>query len=505
MQGDVTSLLRARNTLLWIVTTEEVRVERAIIEAAAAASYDVRIQDCWAGVTDAKGSSVSPGQEGRDPQEALRTMFASEERQVWIFRDLHKWLSDPVTLRAVRNCAKGLQSAPRNSARSMVVICPDSNVPPELAGHTVVLEWPRPDREEVGIILDDILKSLPEELRSKAAPNGTREAAIDAAVGLTAEEAASCYAKSLVQSKTIDPLVVAAEKKRVVGKLLEWHDPLPGGLDSVGGIEELKDWLKMMRSAYGPKARAKGINPPKGVLLVGIPGCGKSLTAKAVATAWGFPLLRFDVGATKSKYVGESERNFREALRIAETVAPCVLWLDEVEKMLAGASGPAGDGGVAADAMGTILSWMQDRAGAVFVIATANDIERLPPEFLRKGRFDEIFFVDLPNAVERRAIFEVTLKKEGVNVEVTDNLVSMTDGFSGAEIAALVPEAKLRAFAEDRDAGVEDIAKGIARTVPQSKLAAEKIQKLRTWASGRARMASKAESKVASSGRSLDF
>jgi SpoVK/Ycf46/Vps4 family AAA+-type ATPase len=415
-----------------------------------------------------------------------------------VLRDLPRWLNDPVVLRAVRSLARSLPLAVRDEARAMIVLTPSNEVPPELAGHAIVIEWPLPDRAEIAAILDSAIEALPEELKATAAPNGARDAAIDAAVGLSAEEAQSCYAKSLVSTRRIDPATVAAEKKRVIAreKVLEWYDPLPGGLDAVGGLEELKAWLGARRAAFSPRARAYGLPAPKGCLLVGVPGCGKSLTAKAIATAWQMPLLRLDMGALRSKYVGESEGNIRKALRVAEAVAPCVLWLDEIEKAMAGATEGAADGGVSADALGTVLSWMQDRAGSVFVVATANDVTKLPAELMRKGRFDELFFVDLPNVQERAAIIAAACMAHRIG-EGRRDVVSCAEvaaaavDFTGAELAALIPEALYAAFADgERPISTADLVAAAGATVPLARTASEKIAKLREWAKGRARPAS---------------
>ncbi|HSN68796.1 MAG TPA: AAA family ATPase, partial [Thermoanaerobaculia bacterium] len=270
----------------------------------------------------------------------------------------------------------------------------------------------------------------------------------------------------------------------------------PGGLDAVGGLDVLKSWLTSRRAAFTARARAYGLPAPKGAMLVGVPGCGKSLTAKAIATAWGMPLLRLDLGALKSKWVGESEGNIRKALKVAETVSPCVVWLDEIEKALGGASQGAADGGVSSDALGVILSWMQDRAGSVFVIATANDVSALPPELLRKGRFDEMFFVDLPNASERKAILSAALKANGRDgkVEITAGCIAAMSDFTGAEIAAIVPDALFAAFADgEREITTADLIDAANTVVPLAKTASEKITKVREWAKGRARPASTPE------------
>lgn len=292
-------------------------------------------------------------------------------------------------------------------------------------------------------------------------------------------------------------------------KVLTWHDPDPRGLAAVGGLELLKGWLNARRAAFGPKARAFGLPAPKGCMLVGVPGCGKSLVAKAVAAAWQMPLLRLDMGALRSKYVGDSEANIRKALQVAEAVSPCVLWLDEIEKSLAGATGPQGDGGVAADALGAVLSWMQERAGAVFVIATANDVSSLPPELLRKGRFDELFFVDLPTAPERAAILRASLgqfNRSDAKVDIDGLAASALQGFTGAEISALIPDALFAAFADgERQIINQDILEAAMTVVPLSKTAAEKISTLRDWAKGRARPASAPETVNASNARALDL
>lgn len=506
---DVAALLRARNPLIWIVTREEARAERLLIDAAAAAQYEPVFWDCANGLTNVIGATLS--RDIGDPAEAIKRLKSEQRRQMWVMRDLVPFLRDPFVCRALRSTVRSLPQAPRDQARAVVVLTPSNEVPPELAGHAIVIEWPLPDRTEIAAILDNAIANLPEEIRDQAAPNGVREAAIDAAIGLSAEEAQSCYAKSLVATRRIDPATVAAEKRRVIAreKVLEWFDPLPGGLDAVGGLEELKGWLNGRRAAFGPRARAYGLPAPKGCLLVGVPGCGKSLTAKAIATAWQMPLLRLDLGGLRSKYVGESEANIRKALRVAETVAPCVLWLDEIEKAMAGATQGAADGGVASDALGAVLQWMQDRAGSVFVVATANDVSALPPELMRKGRFDELFFIDLPTAEERAAILCAALKAHGretAGIDVASVAAACLE-FTGAEIAALVPDALFRAFADsERPITTVDLTLAAKSTIPLGHTAAEKIKALREWAIGRCRPATKrAETAQASAGRALDI
>lgn len=525
--ADVSALLRARNSLIWIATREEARAEAALFEAAAAANYVAKTWDVAQGACNIDGTPTSAANDTKDPGEMLSYIDAmvrntnnKAERRAWIMRDLPSWLAPPVgatVLRQLRNLARSLPTAPRDRAQAIIIISASGEVPPDLAGHATVIEWPMPDRAEIAAILDAAIAGLPESMQAEAAPNGVREAAIDAAVGLSGEEAASCYAKSLVQSRKIDPAIVASEKKRVVARegLIEWFDPIPGGLSAVGGLDVLKDWLNKHRNAYTKAAREFGLPAPKGVFLAGVPGCGKSLTAKAVATAWGVPLLRVDLGALKSKYVGESEGNLRKAFKVIEAIGRCVVWFDEIEKALQGATSGSADGGVSSDALGAILNWMQERTGESFVVATANDIEAITlnaPEFLRKGRFDEVFFVDAPNATERVAVLKASIASQGKSGSAKfdvalDVVAGACDGFTGAELAALVPEAMFAAFEDGaRAITTDDMMSAAKAVVPLTRTASAKIDKLREWAASRARNASKQDSESGTpKARTLDI
>lgn len=508
----ITLLLRSRHTLLWIVTREEFRVKSACIDAIAKAKSDAVIWDCWAGFTSAEGKTIDSTV--TNAESALRAIESRKERRTYILKDVHKWIGDPVTLRGLRNLAIELQSAKPNERREIIVLTPSGDVPPELAGHATVIDYPLPDRTEVSTILDDIISAQRGEnepfevARERIAPNGVRDAAIDAALGLSVNEMENCFALSLAATRRIEPSSVASEKKSVIAreKVLTWYDPDPRGLDAVGGLGVLKQWLRVRRTAFSPAARAYGLPAPKGLFLVGHPGTGKSLITKCVAAAWGVPLLRLDMGALKSKFVGESEANFRKALQVAEAVSPCVLWVDEIEKAIS--SGPQGDGGVSADQLGAFLSWMQERQGSVFVIATANDVRALPPELLRKGRFDEMFFVEFPTQRERVDVLKASLAQHGKAVsdpEDLESVATMTDGFSGAEIAALVPDAMFAAFSDGaRALTCDDLRKAAASVVPLSKTAADKVTALRDWAKGRARPASEPEQTETRMGRVIE-
>lgn len=489
--------IRARYHLQWIVTTEERRSERIVATAGALERYQIRFWDCATGAKDLAGEQINIGDAWMLPGTVLDHIRKSDSRELWILRDLHDWMKpgmDPSVVRGVKSLARDLQEVTDPNRRKIVVLLgPSGDVPDNLRNSVLVVDWPLPKREEASEILDSVLAAAHREI------NGERERVIDAALGLTAEDMSSAFASSLVRLKRVDPAMVGAEKKRVVDRerVLTWYEPDARGLDAIGGLDALKAWLMERRLALTPQARAYGLPAPKGVLLVGVPGCGKSLTAKAVPQAWGgLPLIRIDMGALRSKYVGESEANIRRAFKLAEAVSPVVLWMDEIEKGLAGSEG-RNDGGVSADALGAILTWMQERQGSVFVVATANDVSALPPELMRKGRFDEVFFVDLPTAAERAQILAATLRQFGRDPESPQfNLGKIADEmpeFSGAEVAEVVPAAMFAAFADgERDVVTRDLIAAAKAIKPMAQASAARINALREWGKTRARQASSA-------------
>jgi AAA+ superfamily predicted ATPase len=517
---DISSLLRARNPLIQVISREEARVERFLAEAAASAGYKILFWDIAQGVTNLDGKPNNSFRDSQDPATAFGFVRTEAdkgdrgERQVWVFRDLSTWLEGvpgAAPRRQLRNLAKYLPSVGRKSAQAIIILTTSSTVPDDLAGHATVIDFPLPDRSEIEKVLQNAIDSMPEDLRATAAPNGTRDMAIDAAVGLTEEEAASCYAKSLVQSRTIDPTIVSSEKKRVISRerVLEWIEPVSDGLDAIGGLENFKAWLAPRKNAYSAKARAYGLPAPKGVVLTGIPGCGKSLAAKCTPTAWGVPLLRLDPGALKGKFVGDSEGNVRKALKVIEALGRCIVWIDEIEKALQGSDGNSADGGVSSDQLGTLLNWFQERKSEAFVIVTSNDVTKLPPELIRKGRFDEVFFVDLPNYDERKSVVLAALKANGrgsIKIDF-DAVADATETFSGAEIAELVPTALYVAFEDDaREITTEDLLAAAKKVVPMAKTAEARIKVIRDWGATNARPATAATKlTVVNGGRKIDL
>ena len=518
--ADITLALRARCSGFWVTTRDESRAEQDLIPAIANAGYRPRFWDLANGITGIDGKPERGNPEfnaPEDPDQVLdgigaksrQKMYDSDsDRNVWILRDLAPWLegvAGALTMRKLRNLLRpdALSGTPRNTAQAIIVLSASATPPPELADALTVIEWPLPDREEIGVILDGAVEVLPDALRTKVQlvlKNGARDSAIDAAVGLSSQEVQTTFAKSLIGVGTIDPVSIAAEKKRLIGKggVLEWMEPLRGGMDAVGGLENLKAYMTSHAVAYTAEARAYGLKPSQGVLLLGIPGCGKTMSARAIAAALGWPLVRLDLGAQKSKYVGESEATLRKTLAQIDAIGQLVVLMDEIEKALAGATGGDSDGGVSADALGTILSWMQDRQGEAFVIATANNVEALPPELLRKGRFSEIFWVDLPNHTERESVLEAALRSHGRDADTlgidTQLVAEATDTFSGAEIAELVPEAMFIAFPDGgREITTDDLLVVAEQIVPMARTSSEKINRLRETWSGRARQASRAD------------
>ena len=365
----------------------------------------------------------------------------------------------------------------------------------ELEKEMPILDLPLPNIDTLKIILESVAEdrfSLP---ASKVKPT---KRLIESAKGLTAMEAELAFAKAAAQNgqlteNEID--IINAEKEQIIRKsgILEFFQPSES-MASVGGLDQLKEWFNQRGGAFTEEAADFGLQPPKGVMLLGIPGCGKSLTAKAAAALWRFPLIRFDLGKVFGGIVGESERNIREALRVAEAVSPCILWIDEIEKGLSGSqSSGQTDGGVTSRVFGTFLTWMQEKTAPVFVLATSNNIAQLPPEMLRKGRFDEIFFCDLPSEKIRRDIFKIHLSTH--NKDILDQfdlerLAKDSPLFSGAEIEQAVKDGMFNAFSQKRRLSESDVDSAIKSTYPLAKTMREGIRDMREWASARARMAS---------------
>lgn len=491
-------MIRAKYPLIYIQTWEEERVEEAIKAICDKLNKSggalPRQLHTWS-VTQAMEPPIVARIRNNDDQkklpaelEVLAEVHEAAEGAVFLLRDYHPYLRDNRVVRLLRDLSGRL----RGKTQTLVLVSPVMQLPMELEKDVTVLEFPLPGVDEINAQLDEVIESV------KGNPKVTtdlqpdeREQIVKAAQGLTLEEIESAFARSLVEVKKLDVERILEEKKQIVKKsgLLEYYPP-QNKLSDVGGFDLLKDWLEKRHAAFTDKAQDFGIPSPKGVLLLGVQGCGKSLIAKAIAATWNLPMLKLDVGRIFGSLVGQSEENIRKAIRVAESVAPCVLWADELEKGFAGTqSSGVSDGGTTARVFSTFLTWMQEKTKPVFLIATANDVTKLPPELLRKGRFDEIFFIDLPDKDERVEILRIHLSKRGRKPETynLDEIATATKGYSGAEIEQIVVSSLYDAFDEGTDITQEILLKEAHAQVPLSRMMAEEIQELRTWANLRTR------------------
>lgn len=488
MQNQLITYLRAGYPGLVLITPEEARAEAELAEACRSLDRKLHAWSSTGGLVDiAKATSVACP----DPLEALHhvaTLFEQDTvRHVVMLRDLQLHLDqgDPLLVRRMKDLLRLAKSA----GHTLVPVGCRYKLPRELEHEVAVIDFELPDTTRLSAVLDGILVSA----EQPPLDENIRESVLHSALGLTTLEAENAFALSLVESGRIDPALVGREKARTLkrGGLVEVIETRPN-LADIGGLESLKRWLAQRQSAFGAAARDYGLPMPKGLLIVGIPGTGKSLTAKATASALQLPLLRLDMGRVFGGIVGQSEANLRSIIRTAEAIAPCVLWIDEIEKGFGGSTGSgSSDGGTSSRVFGSFLSWMQEKQKPVFVVATANDVSQLPPEFLRKERFDEMFFVDLPDATERSAIWSIVIAGHQRDTGAHDlaALAKLTGGFTGAEIKAAYGEALHEAFAAGREPTIADLQAAIATITPMSKLMEERIEALRHWSKGRTREA----------------
>ncbi len=485
---ELETFIRARYPIIYIVSWEEKRVEDALRTIARERGKKLHV---W---TNTMGFSTTSGQPDNttiDPLAALNYIIHSPDQAIFLLKDFHTFIGEFRVTRRLRDLAPIL----KNSYKNLMIVSPILKLPPELEKEITVVDYGLPTIEELGEMLDNLIRQVSD--RPNVNTNLTdleREQILKAAQGLTAMEAENVFAKSLVEKLAFDVDVILSEKEQIVRKsgILEYY-PSNEGLKDVGGLDLLKEWMEKRTASFTDKAREFGLPEPRGILLLGVQGCGKSLTAKSIGAQWKLPLLRLDIGKIFAGLVGASEENMRKAIRVAESVAPAILWLDELEKGLSGTqSSGSSDGGTTARVFSTFLTWLQEKTVPVFVVATANQVEMLPPELLRKGRFDEIFFIDLPARQERADIFAIHLRKRKRDPAKYDleALAEATPGFSGAEIEQLVVEALYDAFDAGRDLETEDILKAATATVPLSMTMREKIAYLREWADTRARKAS---------------
>lgn len=502
--GKIKDMLNAYYPVLYLTSFEYDRTKQkidGIINSLKSDKKEVRLfnWNCVEGLNECAASGKKPIVDPESDEtiveasEALKYVLKNPNqsiKDIFIFEDL----SNNIEEDEVKFYLRTIAEKARHTNTHVIILSAVYKLPVELEKYVTVINIPLPDRYDMertlGVVERQCKINLSVEMRNRM---------VDAALGMTSMEADLAFCLAAVKDDLGEnaPYTVSSEKEQIIKKsgILDYF-PKNESLKDVGGMEVLKDWLFKRQKAYEKKARDFGLQEPKGLLLLGVPGCGKSLTAKSIASFWNMPLLRLDIGKVFQGLVGSSEDNIRKAIATAEAVAPCVLWIDEIEKGLSGVqSSGATDGGVTSRIFSTILTWMQEKTSPVFVVATANNINLLPPELLRKGRFDEIFFVDLPNPKERENIFKIHLTKKGQfsNSIPLGILGKKTDGFNGAEIEECIKEAMFAAYVQNPEnpkLEAAHIVDAIEKTVPLSTTMKEQINSLRNWAATRAKNAS---------------
>ena len=492
MKEELSVLVQAQYPLIYLVTSEEERAEQVIAKIAHQQTQHHRVF-VWTvtrGFIEYGQPQAANHHNTISPEAAIEWVMRQKESGIFIFKDLHPFISSPAVTRWLRDAIASF----KGTDKLILLMSPYLDIPLELEKDVIVLDFPLPDLAELGEVLAQQL----EQTRTRRTSVEVREKLLKAALGLTKDEAEKVYRKAFVKAGKLteeEVDVILSEKKQLIRRngILEYIEE-DETLQSVGGLEELKHWLTQRSDAFTERAREYGLPQPKGMLILGVPGCGKSLIAKTTARLWGLPLLRLDMGRVyDGSMVGRSEANLRNALKTAESISPAILFIDELDKAFAGGAGSGdSDGGTSSRIFGSFLTWMQEKTSPVFVMATANRVERLPGEFLRKGRFDEIFFVDLPNPEERQDIFKIHLNKRRPDVDRFElgQLAKVSDGFSGAEIEQAIIAAMYEAFAQDREFTQLDIIAAIKSTLPLSRTMMEQVTALRDWARQRARPAS---------------
>ncbi len=482
--------MRAGYPIVYLVSWEEERVENTIRSIGKGLYPDSPRFSVWSCTDSGNGPGASADPSGLIG--ALDKVLEDSDKGFYFFKDVAFYLGDPRVIRKLKDAYQKLRKTPK----TIFILANSVAIPPELEKEMAVIDIDLPDRAETGKIFDYIIKShASEALRNSMSPT-FREASINALQGLGALEMELALRRTLVGKDQLGDEAVDAlleEKAQLVRKTgtLDFVRSRVD-IDEVGGLENIKEWLDVRRLAFSSKAKEFGLDVPKGVLLMGISGCGKSLCAKAIATSWNLPLLRLDLNQVYSESQGSPEEAFRKSIKTVEATSPCVLWIDEIEAGITRSGEKSGDSPTSR-IFGYFLTWMQEKNYPVFVTATANQIDLLPPEILRKGRFDEIFFVTLPNQKERREIFRIHLVNRGKSPDDfdLDSLAKNTEGLSGAEIEQAVISALFESFSHEKELTDRELIIAASSIVPLSTTMREEISKLERWASNRAVKASR--------------
>lgn len=490
----ITILVRARYPLVYLETYEETRAIELLERVAIDQKKKLAVWSVTSGLTTLDGNPI--GERTEDPIQVLTAIQQNKEQMIIVLKDLHKFLpeQDVMVYRKLRDLYDSLKA----TSKTIFILSPIVKIPVELSKAITVLTLPLPEKNELETVLQGIMDGLEDigqkgdekaqkafdRIKNQLVHNGTKDAILSAGLGLTLNEFEDTLTKSLVMKHEIDISVIISEKEQIIKKagMLEFYDiDKLSEMSDVGGLKVLKLWIQKRKLAYGEKAKAFGLKTPKGILLVGAPGTGKSLVAKVSAKYMQMPLLRLDMSEIASKWYGETTNKIKQALNLACAVSPVIFWWDEVEKMF-GSTGQ-GTHEETMRAISTTLTWMQELDKPVFIIATCNDPKALNPALMRAGRFDEVFYVDLPNENEREEIFQIHVQKvkrkpEEYNLK---QFAEMTDGYSGAEIEACVQDALNNAFFEDSELTDDHITKSIKATIPLSKKGKPELDELREW------------------------
>lgn len=534
---DLSRLIRARHPLIEVVTFEEDRALKQIEHIAQSLGKKMLFWSASRGLFSTEKDDQKEHFVPTDMVAAIETFekkAQSKQPHLFVMLDPAPYLNgrstDPIYRRRLRDFAISIRTKGYHS--NCILLSPSIELPLELEKEVTLLDFPLPDRDEIGAFVKKFVEKVKHAPGIKIGNHGLKDALVNAALGLTMIEIEGALANSIVDDLSLDQDDVGrvfGQKQQIIRKsgILEFCETRGFSLDSVGGLEVLKKWLEIRDAAFSEAGRAYGIQNPKGALVTGVPGCGKSLTARCVAAAWNLPLVRLDMGKVYSSLVGSSEEHMRGAIQACEAISPCVLWIDEIEKGLPRPGRYVGDSGVSLRVFGTFLTWLQEKTSPVFVFATANEIDLLPPEILRKGRFDEVFFVDLPTDEERRQIIEIHLRRtrrdparfdfdELVSLSGSDNFGSDVV-LSGAEIESWVNESLIHAFHRrssptdtSTDLTMDDLRTVVRQIVPLAKLRREEIGTMRAWANEHAIGAStrqdrERDGRVAIGGRALDL
>lgn len=491
-KNELSVLIKARYPVVYLVSFEERRVEKILSEICTAQKKSLIIWTATKGFTDFDGKVVQQG--ASDLTEALSQVIAEakQKKVIYLFKDIHKWMdgNDKVFYRMLRDAVEVLKA----SQSTIMLLSPVLSYPREIEKEIAVLDVPYPDRSELKAVMDQFIqatKAVKEDIQLPTAEE--EDTILRSGAGLTEDEFENIIAKSMVMFKKIDPRMVVAEKEQTIRKsgVLDFYQQLEG-LENVGGLDSLKEWIMRRSLSFTEKARAFGLRAPRGIFLGGVTGCGKSLSVKAMASYMKMPLLMVDASKVLGSLVGQSEQNLRSILKTAEAVSPAILFIDEAEKMLP--QGTQGDSGVSSRIFGMLLTWMQERPAdkPVLVAMTANDPLKLPPELF--NRFDATFFIDLPTTEERKAVWAIQIgkaRRDPAKFDL-DDLAQVSEGWSGREIEMIVSEALSRAFEAGKDIDTTILEEVLAGRKPLSVQRREDIEKMRKWGKELALPASKA-------------